>query len=99
MSYSLSQSTNQLLLTLVMELKSGNLRRCEALGLTAEEMRMLRELSADDLLYLSESRVNLLDLRIHHENLGLMLTQARRGGSRSGWSGLTGHWRWEPPLR
>lgn len=59
MSYSLSQSTNQLLLTLVMELKSGNLRRCEALGLTAEEMRMLRELSADDLLYLSESRVNL----------------------------------------
>ncbi|EEF7941230.1 DUF2857 domain-containing protein [Salmonella enterica subsp. diarizonae] len=78
MSYSLSQSTNQLLLTLVMELKSGNLRRCEALGLTAEEMRMLRELSADDLLYLSESRVNLLDLRIHHENLGLMLTQARR---------------------
>lgn len=78
MSYSLSQSTNQLLLTLVMELKSGNLRRCEALGLTAEEMRMLRELSADDLLYLSESRVSLLDLRIHHENLGLMLTQARR---------------------
>lgn len=39
MSYSLSQSTNQLLLTLVMELKSGNLRRCEALGLTAEEIR------------------------------------------------------------
>ncbi|EBG5300084.1 DUF2857 domain-containing protein [Salmonella enterica subsp. enterica serovar Oranienburg] len=78
MSYSLSQAANTLLFNLVMELKSGNIRRCEALGLEPEEMRMLRELSSDDLLYLSESKVSVLDVRIHHENLSLMLTQARR---------------------
>lgn len=78
MSYSLSQAANTLLFNLVMELKSGNIRRCESLGLEPEEMRMLRELSSDDLLYLSESKVSVLDVRIHHENLSLMLTQARR---------------------
>ncbi|EAW5623285.1 DUF2857 family protein, partial [Salmonella enterica] len=65
MSYSLSQAANTLLFNLVMELKSGNIRRCEALGLEPEEMRMLRELSSDDLLYLSESKVSVLDVRIH----------------------------------
>ena len=84
MSYSLSQSANTLLFTLVMELKSGNIRRCEALGLEPEEMRMLRELSSDDLLYLSESKVSVLDVRIHHENLSLMLAQARREQKRLG---------------
>ncbi|EKC4151774.1 DUF2857 domain-containing protein, partial [Salmonella enterica subsp. enterica] len=38
MSYSLSQAANTLLFNLVMELKSGNIRRCEALGLEPEEM-------------------------------------------------------------
>lgn len=78
MNYSLSQSSNQLLFTLVAELKSGNLKRGEALGLTPEEMGMLTALSTDDLLYLAESRVSVLNLRVHHENLGLMLAQARR---------------------
>ncbi|HFW3088938.1 TPA: DUF2857 domain-containing protein [Salmonella enterica subsp. enterica serovar Reading] len=78
MNYSLSQSSNQLLFTLVAELKSGNLKRGEALGLTSEEMGMLTALSTDDLLYLAESRVSVLNLRVHHENLGLMLAQARR---------------------
>ncbi|EAB4410648.1 DUF2857 domain-containing protein [Salmonella enterica] len=78
MNYSLSQSSNQLLFTLVAELKSGNLKRCEDLGLTPEEMGMLTALSTDDLLYLAESRVSVLNLRVHHENLGLMLAQARR---------------------
>ncbi|ECA1950125.1 DUF2857 domain-containing protein [Salmonella enterica subsp. enterica serovar Virchow] len=78
MNYSLSQAANTLLFSLIMELKSGNIRRCEALGLEHEEMLMLRELSSDDLLYLSESKVSVLDVRIHHENLSLMLAQARR---------------------
>lgn len=78
MSYSLSQGANNLLLNLVMELKAGNLRRCEALGLKPEEMRLLRKLSTEELQYLSESAVSVINVNIHHENLVLMLEQASR---------------------
>ena len=97
MNYSLSQSSNQLLFTLIAELKSGNLKRGEALGLTPEEMGMLTALSTDDLLYLAESRVSVLNLRIHHENLGLMLAQARREQKRL--ERIDRRWRWGRPLR
>ena len=40
MSNNLSQATNGLLMQLVMDLKSGYLRRCEALGLSREEMQI-----------------------------------------------------------
>ncbi|MBS9439615.1 DUF2857 domain-containing protein [Photorhabdus noenieputensis] len=74
----ISQVTNALLTQLVMELKSGYLRRCEALGLMDEEMRMLHSLTVEDLHYLMNSPVSVLTLRIHHENFALMLQQARR---------------------
>ena len=47
MSNNLSQATNGLLMQLVMDLKSGYLRRCEALGLSREEMQMLQGLSIE----------------------------------------------------
>ncbi|KAJ9434543.1 MULTISPECIES: DUF2857 domain-containing protein [unclassified Pantoea] len=78
MSNSLSQATNGLLTQLVMELKSGYIRRCEALGLMPEEMQMLHGLTIEDLHYLMNSPVSVLTFRIHHENLSLMLQQARR---------------------
>ncbi|KMW72127.1 hypothetical protein TI10_16290 [Photorhabdus luminescens subsp. luminescens] len=74
----ISQVTNALLTQLVMELKSGYLRRCESLGLMDEEMRMLHSLTVEDLHYLMNSPVSVLTLRIHHENFALMLQQARR---------------------
>ncbi|EQB98916.1 DUF2857 domain-containing protein [Photorhabdus temperata] len=74
----ISQVTNALLTQLVMELKSGCLRRCESLGLMTEEMRMLHNLTVEDLHYLMNSPVSVLTLRIHHENFALMLQQARR---------------------
>lgn len=73
----LSQSANGLLTQLVMELKSGYIRRCEALGVTTEEMKLLQGLTLEDLHYLSESRVCVLTFSIHHENLKRLLAQAR----------------------
>lgn len=78
MSNSLSQATNSLLTQLVMELKSGYLRRCESLGLTTEEMQLLYGLTVEDLHYLLNSPVSVLTFQIHHENFSLMLQHARR---------------------
>lgn len=78
MSNSLSQATNSLLTQLVMELKSGYIRRCESLGLTTEEMQLLHGLTIEDLHYLMNSSVSVLTFQIHHENFSLMLQHARR---------------------
>ncbi|HEY3986763.1 DUF2857 domain-containing protein [Cedecea sp.] len=75
---SLSQATNSLLTQLVMELKSGYIRRCESLGLTPEEMQMLHSMTVEDLHYLLNSPVSVLTFQIHHENFSLMLQHARR---------------------
>ena len=77
MSNNLSQATNGLLMQLVMDLKSGYLRRCEALGLSREEMQMLQGLSIEEIHYLSNSEVSVLRLDINHNNLVRMLQQAR----------------------
>ncbi|WP_404998971.1 STY4526/YPO1902 family pathogenicity island replication protein [Escherichia coli] len=57
MATQLAQAGNHLLTELVMEIKSGNLRRCEALGLTDNEIRLLNSLTIEDLHYLSQSPV------------------------------------------
>lgn len=77
MSNNLSQATNGLLMQLVMDLKSGYLRRCETLGLSREEMQMLQGLSIEEIHYLSNSEVSVLRLDINHNNLVRMLQQAR----------------------
>ncbi|EOZ4549391.1 DUF2857 domain-containing protein [Escherichia coli] len=77
MSNNLSQATNGLLMQLVMDLKSGYLRRCEALGLSREEMQMLQGLSIEEIHYLSNSEVSVLRLDINHNNLVRMLQQAQ----------------------
>lgn len=40
-------ATNALLTQLIMELKSGSIRRCEALGMTMEEIQALNRLSIE----------------------------------------------------
>ncbi|MDI0722824.1 DUF2857 domain-containing protein, partial [Escherichia coli] len=57
MNNSLSQATNGLLMQLVMDLRSGYLRRCESLGLAREEMQMLQGLTIEEIHYLSNSEV------------------------------------------
>ncbi|MBD2816396.1 DUF2857 domain-containing protein [Xenorhabdus sp. Flor] len=73
----LSQATNSLLLQLVMDLKNGYIRRCEALGLSPSEMLMLQSLTIEDLHYLGNSPVSVLSVQIHHANLARILHQAR----------------------
>lgn len=67
---------NALLTQIVMELKSGNIRRCEAMGLTLEEIQELNSLTVEDLHYLVNTPVSLLTFRINHTNLNTMLAQA-----------------------
>ncbi|MEQ1968455.1 DUF2857 domain-containing protein [Xenorhabdus nematophila] len=73
----LSQATNSLLMQLVMDLKNGYIRRCEALGLAPAEMLMLQRLTIEDLHYLGNSPVSVLNVHIHHANLARILHQAR----------------------
>lgn len=77
MATQLAQAGNHLLTELVMEIKSGNLRRCEALGLTDNEIRLLNSLTIEDLHYLSQSPVSIITCQIHRENLRLLLTRAK----------------------
>lgn len=73
----LSQAANGLLMQLVMDLKSGYLRRCESLGIKREEMQMLLGLSIEELHYLSNSEVSVVNVSIDHGNLVSMLQRAR----------------------
>ncbi|MBD1225966.1 DUF2857 domain-containing protein [Xenorhabdus griffiniae] len=77
MTKQLSMSGNNLLTDLIMEIKSGNLRRCDSLGLSPDEIRMLNNLTLEDLYYLSKSQVSVITYHIHHENLYLILEQSR----------------------
>lgn len=60
-----------------MELKSGNIRRCESLGMTIEEVRQLSQLTVDDLHYLMQSSVSVLNLSINHDNFWIIVQQSR----------------------
>ena len=71
-------TTNALLTQVLMELKSGNIRRCEAMGLTLEEIQELNQLTVEDLHYLVNSSVSILTFHINHTNLNMMLAQARQ---------------------
>ncbi|AIK12775.1 conserved hypothetical protein [Pectobacterium atrosepticum SCRI1043] len=73
-----SQSANNLLTQLVMDLKSGYIRRCESLGLKQEEMQLLQSLTIEDLHYISNSSVSVLQFNIHHENFYRLVQHARR---------------------
>ncbi|BBV00347.1 DUF2857 domain-containing protein [Providencia hangzhouensis] len=77
MATQLAQAGNHLLTELVMEIKNGSLRRCESLGLTDDEIRLLNCLTIEDLHFLSQSPVSIITYQIHRENLRLLLTRAK----------------------
>ncbi|KTS26628.1 hypothetical protein NS381_16785 [Pantoea stewartii] len=53
-------ATASILSSLLMDLKSGNIRRCESLGLSVEEIRALSGLSIDELHYIGQSQLAIL---------------------------------------
>ena len=76
-------ATNALLTQLIMELKSGSIRRCEALGMTMEEIQALNRLSIEDLHYLISTPVSILTVCINHANLKMLMEQAQRERQRA----------------
>lgn len=73
----LCQAANSLLMQLVMDIKSGYLRRCDSLGLDREEMQMLQNLSVEELHYIFTSEVSVFNVTLNHKNLLSMLQRAR----------------------
>jgi hypothetical protein len=73
----IAQATNSLLTQLVLDLKSGYLRRCESLGLNIEQIQVLLSLTLEDLHYLTRSQVSVMSFRIDYDMLTRIQQQAR----------------------
>lgn len=73
----LSLVNNQLLMQLVLDLKGGNIRRCENYGLSRETIQLLMELTIEEVMYLTNSPVSVLDININEETLQRLIGQAR----------------------
>lgn len=72
----MTPSVNQAVLThIVQALKEGQIRYCESLGFSPQELCELTRLTADDILFLSNSAVQFITTRIDHEILGRMLAR------------------------
>lgn len=59
-------------------LKEGNIRHCEALGFTYNELEAINELSMDELFILSRASASFLHVTIQHEVLRQLLAQTRQ---------------------
>lgn len=59
-------------------LKDGDIRHCESLGFTFDEMNTLNHLSLDELLIVSRATVPLVLITVRHDVLYHLLAQARR---------------------
>lgn len=59
-------------------LKEGNIRHCESLGFTYNELEAINNLSVDELFILSRSSAQFLNVTIHHEVLRQLLAQTRQ---------------------
>ena len=59
-------------------LKEGNLRHCEALGFTFDEMNTLNQLSLDELFIVSRSSASFVSISVRHDVLLHLLTLARQ---------------------
>ncbi|ELQ6218627.1 DUF2857 family protein [Cronobacter dublinensis] len=55
----------------------SNIRHCEALGFTYDELNAINELSLDELFVLSRASAQFMNVTIHHENLRQILAQSR----------------------
>lgn len=73
----IAQATNSLLTQLVLDLKSGYLRRCESLGLNPAQVQVLLSLTLEDLHYLTRSQIPVMSFRIDYDMLMRIQQQAR----------------------
>ena len=59
-------------------LKESNIRHCEALGFTYDELNAINALSLDELFVLSRASAQFMNVTVNHENLRQILAQARQ---------------------
>lgn len=59
-------------------LKEGNIRHCESLGFTFEEMNALNQLSLDELFAVSRAAAPFVSVSVRHDVLHHLLAQARQ---------------------
>ncbi|HCJ5524758.1 TPA: DUF2857 domain-containing protein [Klebsiella pneumoniae] len=72
-------SVNSAILTdALLALKSGNIRHCESLGFTFDEMNALYQLSLDELLTVSQAAALFVSVTVRHDVLHHLLAQARQ---------------------
>ncbi|KAA8995868.1 MULTISPECIES: DUF2857 domain-containing protein [Pectobacteriaceae] len=72
-------SLNYAVLTDVLHaLKEGNIRYCEALGFTYDEMNAINQLSLDELFIVSRASAQFMNVTIQHEVLRQILAQSRQ---------------------
>lgn len=59
-------------------LKDGNVRYCESLGFTYDEMCAINQLSLDELFIVSRAAARFMNVTIHHEVLRQILAQTNQ---------------------
>lgn len=59
-------------------LKEGNIRFCEALGFTYDELNFINKISLDELFVISRSAAQFMKVTINHDVLRLILAQSRQ---------------------
>lgn len=75
----MTPSINQAVLTQVVQaLKEGHIRYCESLGFSPQELCELTRLTADDILFLSNSAVQFMNVSIDHDMLSKMLARTEQ---------------------
>lgn len=68
-------------MTLIFSLQAvreGNIKYCNRLGLTLDEMRELNKLSLDELFFISKTSLMFLDISVNHERLKNTLIRSRQ---------------------
>lgn len=76
-------NANGLITTMAMEIKNGNLKKIEAMGLDIETMQILHNLTIDQLNYLTNSSISVFSLEVNKKNLSILLKQANQELERS----------------
>lgn len=62
----------------LLALKDGNIRHCEALGFTFDEMNALNQLSLDELFILSRTSAQFMAVSVRHDALRQLLALSRQ---------------------
>ncbi|MCX8984278.1 DUF2857 domain-containing protein [Citrobacter portucalensis] len=67
-----------ILLEALLALKEGNIRYCEALGFTYDELNFINQISLDELFVISRAAAQFLVITINHDVLRKLLAQSRQ---------------------